>query len=78
MVTWSDKNHDGRATIRSIVRFARVCKGVLSYIWQSRPPQEAWVTDIRDQCLSANVPFFFKQWGGVFKSRNGRTLEGRT
>ncbi len=35
-------------------------------------------TDIRDQCLDADVPFFFKQWGGVFKKRNGRTLEGRT
>ena len=31
--------------------------------------------DIRDQCLAAEVPFFFKQWGGVFKSRNGRTLK---
>jgi protein gp37 len=43
-----------------------------------RPLEEAWVADIRDQCLEADVPFFFKQWGGVFKSRNGRTLEGRT
>ncbi|HXQ36457.1 MAG TPA: DUF5131 family protein [Anaerolineales bacterium] len=37
-----------------------------------------WVTDIRDQCLRAKVPFFFKQWGGVQKKRAGRTLEGRT
>jgi protein gp37 len=44
----------------------------------ARPMQEQWVKDIRDQCLAAEVPFFFKQWGGVFKSRNGRTLEGRT
>ncbi len=44
----------------------------------ARPMQERWVKDIRDQCLAAEVPFFFKQWGGVFKSRNGRTLEGRT
>jgi protein gp37 len=44
----------------------------------ARPLQKAWVTDIRDQCLNANVPFFFKQWGGVFKRRNGRSLEGRT
>jgi protein gp37 len=28
---------------------------------------KAWVTDIRDQCLRADVPFFFKQWGGVRK-----------
>jgi protein gp37 len=44
----------------------------------ARPMEEGWVTDIRDQCLDADVPFFFKQWGGVFKSRTGRTLEGRT
>jgi protein gp37 len=37
-----------------------------------------WVTDIRDQCLRARVPFFFKQWGGVQKKRAGRILEGRT
>jgi protein gp37 len=44
----------------------------------ARPIQEKWVKDIRDQCLAAEVPFFFKQWGGVFKRRHGRTLEGRT
>ena len=44
----------------------------------ARPVHQAWVTDIRDQCVAADVPFFFKQWGGVFKKRNGRTLEGRT
>jgi len=37
-----------------------------------------WVCDIRDQCLNQGVAFFFKQWGGVFKKRNGRKLEGRT
>lgn len=37
-----------------------------------------WVIEIRDQCLAANVPFFFKQWGGVHKKRNGRLLEGLT
>ena len=44
----------------------------------ARTMEEEWATDIRDQCQEADVPFFFKQWGGVFKSRNGRTLEGRT
>jgi protein gp37 len=44
----------------------------------ARPLQKDWVTEVRDQCLAADVAFFFKQWGGVFKSRNGRTLEGRT
>jgi protein gp37 len=39
---------------------------------------EEWVIDIRDQCVAAEVPFFFKQWGGSIKKRNGRVLQGRT
>ncbi|MCK4323502.1 MAG: phage Gp37/Gp68 family protein [Armatimonadetes bacterium] len=44
----------------------------------ARPMDEAWVTDIRDQCQQAAVPFFFKQWGGVKKKKTGRLLDGRT
>ena len=44
----------------------------------ARPLLEEWVLDIRDQCRTAAAPFFFKQWGGVFKKRNGRLLEGKT
>ena len=44
----------------------------------ARPMDPAWVTDIRDQCVRAGVPFFFKQWGGVQKKRTGRLLDGRT
>lgn len=44
----------------------------------ARPMREEWALDIRDQCLRAQVPFFFKQWGGVRKKRAGRHLEGRT
>lgn len=44
----------------------------------ARPLDSQWVTEIRDQCLSASVPFFFKQWGGAQKKKAGRTLEGRT
>jgi protein gp37 len=44
----------------------------------ARPMKAEWVTDIRDQCQVAEVPFFFKQWGGVQKNRNGRELEDRT
>ena len=44
----------------------------------ARPMEEAWALDIRDQCLDAGVAFHFKQWGGVFKKRNGRELDGRT
>jgi protein gp37 len=45
---------------------------------KARPLQREWVTDIRDQCLRAKVPFFFKQWGGVQKKKNGRLLDGQT
>jgi protein gp37 len=45
---------------------------------EARPMKEEWVIEIRDQCRAAGVPFFFKQWGGVQKCRNGRELEGRT
>ncbi len=44
----------------------------------ARPMAEAWVLDIRDRCLAAGVPFFFKQWGGVNKKAAGRVLQGRT
>jgi protein gp37 len=43
-----------------------------------RPMSEGWVTEIRERCLHAGVPFFFKQWGGMNKKRAGRTLNGRT
>lgn len=44
----------------------------------ARPMSGDWVRDIRDKCLISQVPFFFKQWGGVFRKRNGRTLDDRT
>jgi len=44
----------------------------------ARPMNEEWVLSIRDQCVTAGVPFFFKQWGGVRKKQFGRTLQGRT
>jgi len=44
----------------------------------ARPMDPEWATDLRDQCLSANVPFFFKQWGGVQKKKAGRLLEEKT
>jgi protein gp37 len=37
-----------------------------------------WVLSIRDMCKRAQVPFFFKQWGGVRKSETGRSINGRT
>ena len=44
----------------------------------ARPMRREWVLDIRDQCLRAGVPFFFKQWGGTNKKKAGRVLENRT
>jgi protein gp37 len=44
----------------------------------ARPMAERWVLDIRDRCVEEQVPFFFKQWGGVNKKRSGRILRGRT
>ncbi len=41
----------------------------------ARPMAEEWVTEIRDQCVECEVPFFFKQWGGVRKCETGRRLE---
>lgn len=45
---------------------------------KARPMKEEWVLEIKDQCEEQNVPFFFKQWGGVRKHKTGRTLLGRT
>lgn len=44
----------------------------------ARPMQPEWVASIRDQCFNANVPFFFKQWGGARKAEAGRVLDGQT
>jgi len=44
---------------------------------RARPLNPAWVSSILQQCREQNVPFFFKQWGGVQKKRNGRLLNGR-
>jgi protein gp37 len=43
-----------------------------------RPVDPGWVREIRDQCVDAHVPFFFKQWGGKTAKAGGRTLDGRT
>ena len=48
-------------------------------MWQDRDDlkdSSLWVRSIRDQCATARVPFFFKQWGGVRKSETGRELDG--
>jgi protein gp37 len=42
-----------------------------------RPIKEEWVTNIKEQCQKADVAFYFKQWGGTNKKKNGRLLEGK-
>jgi protein gp37 len=44
----------------------------------ARPMKKEWVLQIRQRCGLAQVPFFFKQWGGTRKDLTGRELEGRT
>ncbi|MBI4557644.1 MAG: phage Gp37/Gp68 family protein [Candidatus Hydrogenedentes bacterium] len=43
----------------------------------ARPMRVEWAREIRDQCQRTGTPFFFKQWGGIIKSRNGRQLDGQ-
>jgi len=45
---------------------------------KARPTEKSWVIGIRDLCIAAGVPFFFKQWGGVNKKKAGRKLDGET
>ena len=44
----------------------------------ARPMKRDWVVSIRKQCREQKVPFFFKQWGGVRKKKNGRLLDQKT
>jgi protein gp37 len=44
---------------------------------RARPMDPEWVADLRDQCLEAGVPFFFKQWGGRTPKAGGRLLDGQ-
>ena len=44
----------------------------------ARKMDEEWVFDIMEQCQKADVRFFFKQWGGTNKKKNGREINGKT
>lgn len=44
----------------------------------ARAMELRWVEEIRTQCETQKVAFFFKQWGGVNKKRAGRIYRGRT
>jgi protein gp37 len=44
----------------------------------ARPMKREWVINILRQCREQGTKFFFKQWGGVHKSKTGRLLDGHT
>ncbi len=44
----------------------------------ARAMKPEWALSVRDQCIAAGIPFFFKQWGGARKATTGRLLEGKT
>jgi protein gp37 len=44
----------------------------------ARPMHQEWVLRLRDRCAAASIPFFFKQWGGVRKSKTGRAIDGNS
>ncbi len=46
--------------------------------FNARPVQPEWIREIRDQCVAARTPFFFKQWGGIRAKSGGRNLDGLT
>ena len=43
----------------------------------ARPVRKEWIVSLRDQCKSAHVPFYFKQWGGFPKGKLGCELDGK-
>jgi protein gp37 len=43
----------------------------------ARPVDPDWIRDLRDVCVKARTPFFFKQWGGIRPKSGGRELDGR-
>lgn len=45
---------------------------------KNRPAEIQWFRELRDKCVEAGTPYFFKQWGGTNKKKSGRTLDERT
>lgn len=43
----------------------------------ARPMEEKWALELRDKCFEQDIPFFFKQWGGVRPKSGGRLLQGK-
>ncbi len=45
--------------------------------WMPRPDRIGWIRQIRDACLSQNIEFWHKQWGGPRPESAGRLLDGQ-
>lgn len=43
---------------------------------KARSVDPLWIRELRDGCVAAGVPFFFKQWGGRTPKSGGRVLDG--
>lgn len=43
----------------------------------ARPVEKKWIIELRDKCEKEKIPFFFKQWGGWNKKKNGHELDGK-
>jgi protein gp37 len=46
--------------------------------WQVKAEALTWVRELQNRCLTADVAFFHKQWGGPRPTSGGRLLDGRT
>jgi protein gp37 len=78
----------GKGLTMSFVHNGRCCEQALHGIgWViaggesgagHRPVDADWIRTLRDQATAADVPFFFKQWGGLTPKAGGRDLDGRT
>jgi len=44
---------------------------------RARPMRKEWAQEIRDMCVAAEVPFFFKQWSQANPEEEGCLLDGR-
>lgn len=42
-----------------------------------RAPKREWALQLRDLCVAAAVPYFWKQWGGLTPKAGGRRLDGK-
>jgi len=43
----------------------------------ARPVRKEWIVSLRNQCISAHIPFYFKQWGGFPNGKLGGELDGK-